>query len=186
MKSQSELTELFERGILLVRRARRWKGGDTRMSIRLVKIELEDAETIWKMQVKAFQDLLDKYQDFETNPAAEPVEKTRMRLKQPFTFFYYIKDGDNIVGAVRVVDKKEVGKAKRISPIFIMKEYRGYGYAQEAIKQVEEIHGCGNWELDTIFQEKGNCYLYEKMGYQAIGKIEKINENMSLICYKKR
>ena len=155
------------------------------MSIRLVKIELEDAETIWKMQVEAFQDLLDKYKDFETNPAAEPIEKTRIRLKQLSTFFYYIKDDDNIVGAVRVVDKKEAGKAKRISPIFMMKEYRGHGYAQEAIKRMEEIHGSDNWELETILQEKGNCYLYEKMGYRATGKIEKINENMSLVYYRK-
>ena len=155
------------------------------MSIRLVKIELEDAETIWKMQVEAFQDLLDKYKDFETNPAAEPIEKTRIRLKQLSTFFYYIKDDNNIVGAVRVVDKKEAGKAKRISPIFMMKEYRGHGYAQEAIKRMEEIHGSDNWELETILQEKGNCYLYEKMGYRATGKIEKLNENMSLVYYRK-
>lgn len=155
------------------------------MSIQLVKIELEDAETIWKMQLEAFQDLLDKYKDFETNPAAEPIEKTRIRLKQLSTFFYYIKDDDNIVGAVRVVDKKEAGKAKRISPIFMMKEYRGHGYAQEAIKRMEEIHGSDNWELETILQEKGNCYLYEKMGYRATGKIEKINENMSLVYYRK-
>lgn len=81
--------------------------------------------------------MLDKYKDFETNPAAEPIEKTRIRLKQLSTFFYYIKDDDNIVGAVRVVDKKEAGKAKRISPIFMMKEYREHGYAQEAIKRME-------------------------------------------------
>ena len=26
--------------------------------------------------------------------------------------------------------------------------------------------------LDTILQEKGNCYLYEKMGYRKAGKTE--------------
>ena len=54
-----------------------------------------------------------------------------------------------------------------------------------AIKRMEEIHGSDNWELETILQEKGNCYLYEKMGYRATGKIEKINENMSLVYYRK-
>lgn len=89
------------------------------------------------------------------------------------------------VGAIRVVDKKEAGKAKRISPIFIMKEYRGKGYAQEAMRAVEEIHGENDWELDTILQEKGNCYLYEKMGYYQTGKTEEINERLTLVFYKK-
>ena len=89
------------------------------------------------------------------------------------------------VGAIRVVDKKELGKAKRISPIFIMKEHRGKGYAQEAIRAVELIHGECDWELDTILQEKGNCYLYEKMGYKQTGKTEIINEKLTLVFYKK-
>ena len=38
-----------------------------------------------------------------------------------------------------------------------MEEYRNKGYAQEAIKLVEEIHGSTNWELDTILEEKGNA-----------------------------
>jgi hypothetical protein len=29
------------------------------------------------------------------------------------------------------------------------------------------------WKLDTILQEEGNCYLYEKIGYRKTGKIEK-------------
>ncbi len=34
-----------------------------------------------------------------------------------------------MVGAIRVVDKKEEGKIKRISPIFILEKYRNKGYA---------------------------------------------------------
>ena len=88
-----------------------------------------------------------------------------MRLNQPFTYYYFIEANGIIVGAIRVIDKQEEGKAKRISPIFIMEEYRNKGYAQKALQLVEEIHGNSDWELDTILQEKGNCYLYEKMGY---------------------
>ena len=89
-----------------------------------------------------------------------------MRLGQSFTYFYYITVGDTIVGAMHVIDHKEEGKYKRLSPIFIMKEFRGRGYAQQAIQLAEEIHGSSGWELDTILQEKGNCYLYEKMRYR--------------------
>ena len=137
------------------------------------------------MQVKAFEDLYKKYQDTETNPATEKVEKIIMRLEQPFTYYYFIVVDGIEVGAIRVVDKKEHGKSKRISPIFIMKEYRGKGYAQEAMRAVEAIHGENDWELDTILQEKGNCYLYEKMGYYQTGKTEEINERLTLVFYKK-
>lgn len=155
------------------------------MKIDLIRIGIEDAEKLWQMQVKAFEDLYIKYQDTETSPATEKVEKIIMRLEQPFTYYYYIVMDDMEVGAIRVVDKKEAGKTKRISPIFIMKEYRGKGYAQEAMKAVEAIHGENNWELDTILQEEGNCYLYEKMGYKQTGKTEIINDKLTLVFYKK-
>ena len=71
-------------------------------------------EKLWKMQVKAFEDLYKKYQDTETSPATEKVEKIIMRLEQPFTYYYFIVVDGIEVGAIRVVDKKEHGKSKRI------------------------------------------------------------------------
>ena len=155
------------------------------MNIQLVRIEIDEANDLWEMQVKAFRDLYEKYQDTKTSPATESVDKILMRLNQPFTYYYYIKVDSTKVGAIRVVDKLEAGQAKRISPIFIMPEYRNKGFAQKAIQLAEEIHGFSKWELDTILQEKGNCYLYEKMGYYQTGKTEKINENLTLVFYKK-
>ena len=138
--------------------------------MKLVRANIQDAENIWKMQIAAFSDLYAKYQDPETSPATETLEKTIMRLEQSYTYFYYIVVDDAIVGAMRVIDDKEEGKYKFLSPIFIMKEFRGRGYAQKAIQLAEEIHGSSGWTLDTILQEKGNCYLYEKMGYYQTGE----------------
>ena len=155
------------------------------MKVKLTRVGVEKAELIWKMQVEAFSELYEKYQDTDTSPATEPVEKVMTRLQQPFTYYYLIEWKENIVGAIRVVDKKEEGKAKRISPIFIMEKYRNQGIAQEAIEEAERIHGSENWELDTILEEAGNCYLYEKMGYQKTGEMEKINDRLTLVFYKK-
>ena len=155
------------------------------MGMKLIKIGIDDAEKLWKMQVKAFQGLYEKYQDTETSPATEKIDKIIMRLNQPFTYYYFIETNGIIVGAIRVVDRQEEGAAKRISPIFIMEEYRNKGYAQKALQLVEEIHGNTDWELDTILQEKGNCYLYEKMGYHQTGKTETINNKLTLVFYKK-
>ena len=66
-----------------------------------------------------------------------------------------------------------------------MPEFRNKGYAQQAIKAAEKIHGSENWCLDTILQEKGNCHLYEKLGYHRIGKIDNISDIMDIVYYEK-
>ncbi len=154
------------------------------MNIELVRINVDDTEKLWTMQVQAFQKLLERYQDFETNPANETKEKIKTKLLQEYTFFYYIYKDKDIVGAVRVIDKKD-GSRKRIAPMFIMEKFRNKGIAQKTFCEIERIHGKENWELDTIFQEKGNCYLYEKLGYIRIGEIERINDRMEIVHYIK-
>ena len=155
------------------------------MKIDLIRASLKDTKEIWEMQVKSFKNFLDKYQDFETNPANEPISNVEMRLKQNFTFFYFIFVDNKKVGAIRVVDYKEKSRNKKISPIFVLPEYRNKGIAQSAIKICEEIRGNTNWELSTILQEKGNCYLYEKLGYHLTGKTQVINDKLTLIFYEK-
>ncbi len=151
----------------------------------LKRATVADAEEIWQMQKKAFQELLEKYRDFDTNPASESLEKTVMHLNQPFTFFYFIELNGVKIGAIRVEDKKTSDEPKRISPLFIMPQYRNRGYAQAAIKAVEAIHGENVWELDTILQETANCHLYEKAGYRNTNKTKQINDKLTLVFYKK-
>ena len=154
------------------------------MNIELVRIDTHETEKLWKMQINAFKSLLEKYQDFETSPGAETKEKIEDKLLQDYTFFYYIYVDEIITGAVRVVDKKD-GSRKRVAPIFIMEQYRNKGIAQKVFSEIERIHGENNWKLDTIFQEKGNCYLYEKLGYKRVGDLEKINDKMDIVYYIK-
>lgn len=155
------------------------------MALTLVRASLADAELIWEMQKQAFAPLLDKYQDTDTNPAAEPIDKVIMRLKQPFTYYYLIQEDGCTAGAIRIVDKQEPGKRKRISPLFILPAHQGRGLAQQAISAAEALHGAHDWELDTIAQEAGNCHLYEKMGYRATGQSTAINDRLTLIFYRK-
>ena len=150
----------------------------------LVRASLSDAEKIWSMQKEAFTELFEKYQDFETSPATEPLERTVLKLKQSETYFYMIQFDGQTVGAVRVVDSRNNNR-KRISPMFILSGFRNIGIAQKAIKTIEEIHGSKNWELATIMQEKGNCHLYEKMGYRTTGETKIINDKLTLVFYQK-
>lgn len=153
--------------------------------MRLIRAGIEDAYRLWNMQVEAFHDLYQRYQDTETSPGAESIDKTILRLRQPFTYYYFIQEKEVTVGAIRVVDKKDGDTPKRISPLFILPSYRNQGLAQKAIQAVEEIHGGFHWELETILQEKGNCHLYEKMGYHQSEKKVPINDKMTLVFYQK-
>jgi len=150
----------------------------------LKKATEDDMKTIWEMQVRAFSDLLEKYRDYETSPAAEGFEKVLARYRQPWTTYYFIVAGNNNVGAIRIIDRKD-GSRKRISPVWIMPVHRNRGYAQAAITAAEQIHGSRHWCLDTILQEIGNIHLYEKMGYHRTGKIDKINDRMDIVYYEK-
>lgn len=152
--------------------------------MKLRKASVEDSELIRKMQTEAFAELLAKYQDYDTNPGNESAEKIRLKIQQPFTCFYLIEQGEEVVGAIRIVDMKD-GSRKRISPLFIMPAHRNKGYAQSAIREAERLHGQDNWKLATILQEDGNCYLYEKMGYQKTGRTEIINDRMTIVHYEK-
>ena len=137
------------------------------------------------MQKEAFAQLYAKYQDTKTSPATEEYEDILFRFNQPETTYYFITAESVKVGVIRIVDCKDGVTRKRISPIFIMPEYRNKGYAQQAIAEAERIHGENHWKLDTILQEKGNCYLYEKLGYHQTGKTEQINDKMTIVFYKK-
>ena len=155
------------------------------MDIKLIAANLEDLNTILQMQKEAFSELYAKYQDTETSPATEKYENILFRFNQPETTYYFIMADNVKVGVIRIVDCKNGITRKRISPVFIMPEYRNKGYAQQAIKEAERIHGEDQWKLDTILQEKGNCYLYEKLGYHQTGKTEQINERMTIVFYEK-
>lgn len=45
------------------------------MEINLIRAGVKDAKEIHAMQLEAFRELLDKYQDFDTSPGCEGVEK---------------------------------------------------------------------------------------------------------------
>jgi GNAT superfamily N-acetyltransferase len=154
------------------------------MDIILVKAKLEDAEFIHAMQIKSFMPLLERYQDLETNPANESLEKVMARINQSFTDYYIIKSGRTFIGGIRIVKKDNM--RYRVSPVFILPEYQGIGLAQKVFQMIEQMYDdAKTWELDTILQEQGNCHLYEKLGYKKTGKTEIVNARMTLVFYEK-
>ena len=154
------------------------------MKIELLKATESDIKEIWKMQVEAFNGLLEKYKDYDISPATESYENVLNKYKQPWTSYYFITRNNEKVGAVRVIDKKD-GSRKRIAPIWIMPDFRNQGLAQLAMREVEKLYDSHHWQLDTILQEEGNIYLYEKLGYKRTGEIENIKDGMDIVYFHK-
>ena len=154
------------------------------MKIELLKATEYDIKEIWEMQVEAFKSLLEKYQDYDMSPATESYENVLNKYKQPWTSYYFITRNNEKVGAVRVIDKKD-GSRKRIAPIWIMPNFRNQGLAQLAMREVENLYDSHHWQLDTILQEQGNIYLYEKLGYKRTGEIENIKDGMDIVYFHK-
>lgn len=155
------------------------------MNVQLKRATVGDAERIRTILRESFAGLLEKYQDYDTNPAVMTAEAVRLRLEQAQTYYYFILADGETVGVIRVVDFKDGQTRKRIAPLCVLPAYRSLGIAQRAIALAEDIHGSAHWMLDTILQEPGNCHLYEKMGYHQTGRTEVVNERMTLTFYEK-
>jgi len=155
------------------------------MNISLKKALLSDCTQIHKMQVSAFTQLLEEYQDYDTNPASEPLERIEYKFNQDSTDYLFIMADDVKIGVVRIVKLSE--EIHRISPIFILPEFQNKGYAQMAMAEIESVYSdVREWHLDTIKQEIKLCHLYEKCGYFATGKEEDIKDGMTIVYYQKR
>ncbi|MBS4178348.1 GNAT family N-acetyltransferase [Lederbergia citrea] len=155
------------------------------MEIKLEKATDADAKSIFDIQIKAFMPLLEKYKDYETNPANETIDRVIMRINNPDGGFFKILVDEILVGAICVYWKAGTTQYW-ISPMFILPAYQGRGIAQKAMRLVEKMFPqATSWELATILEEERNCYLYEKMGYIKTDLSKKLNERTTLVFYKK-
>ncbi|MGL4336046.1 MAG: GNAT family N-acetyltransferase [Turicibacter sp.] len=155
------------------------------MNIHLAKADNQDVEVILSVQIKSFRVLYEKYQDDLTSPAKETVEYILSRMEQTTTTYYKIMADERMIGAIRIRELSEV--RYQIAPIFIHPDYQGKGIAQIVMHKIEKMYPDGQvWEVDTILQEPGLCYLYEKIGYKKTGKTRVVNEKMTLVSYEKK
>lgn len=155
-----------------------------KMDICLTKVTVKDCEQIQKMQIIGFKALMDKYNDFHTNPGGETLDKVKKRFSLNKFDQYFISLQKKNIGYIRIQRLDNI--TFRLSQIFILPEFQGKGYAQLAIKKAESFYPkAQKWELDTIKQETKLCYLYEKMGYKLTGTERKIKEGMDLVDYAK-
>ncbi len=154
------------------------------MNVKIIKADIQDLQLLHDMQIESFKPLLEKYKDYDMSPGNETIEQIIRRYNQNFTTYWLIKRHNKTVGGVRVISKGN--GCYRISPIFILPSEQGKGISKETFRLLEEFYQDSRlWELDTILEEVGNCYLYEKIGYKKTGRLKNIKDGMTIVYYEK-
>ncbi|WP_342433492.1 GNAT family N-acetyltransferase [Neobacillus sp. FSL H8-0543] len=98
-------------------------------------------------------------------------EYTRLLPKGEKTennFLYTILNDDSAIGAIWLAQLSE--EKGYIYDIYVVEEYQGFGYAKEAMKQIENVGqklGMKKIGLHVFGHNKVARGLYEKLGYQT-------------------
>lgn len=141
----------------------------------------EDAGALLALQKQAFRALLEKYQDYGTNPAMEPLSTLERKLKER-DYYFILLDGR----AVGYVGIKHTGDSLHITPIGLLPEYQGKGIGRKAMALIEVRYPENRrWGLGTILQEPGLCRFYESVGYRRTGEMTNIQPGMDEVGYEK-
>lgn len=150
--------------------------------ISLKKASIEDAEELLALQKEVFMPLYKKYNDHETSPVTQTMERFSERFE--LGNYYKILFDGTLAGSVHVHEKSP--GLMRLRIISILERFHNKGIAQEVMQRLELMHPEADaWELDTILTEERNCYLYEKMGYKRTGDSKVINDDMTIVRYLK-
>lgn len=161
-----------------------------RNRIEMVLATAKDAKLLHQLQLEAFMPLYERYQDDETSPAKENLEKIRWKITEPGSEFYIIFYDGKPAGGIRIRNHQNnvtYDNVNWISPIFVIPSFQNLGIAQTILKMVFKLYPkTVSWKLDTIKQEVGNCHLYEKCGFIREGEEYMVNERMTLVKYERK
>ena len=144
--------------------------------IHIERAGAEDLETIIAMQRASFKAVYEKYQD-QYDPYLEERER-------PNSFYYFVKEAEKILGFIRLNTNDEQ-TAGWIGTVAILPEYQNKGYGSEGLGLIEEkFSTITQWDLCTVFQDKGMVAFYEKNSYHQT-HTEPEKEGMDMVYMTK-
>jgi isopentenyldiphosphate isomerase/N-acetylglutamate synthase-like GNAT family acetyltransferase len=180
--SEEEIREMHKTGELIPFHYLDLLFDMVRSNITLKKASVEDAEELLALQKEVFTPLYEKYNDHETSPATQTMERFLKRFEKGD--YFKIGHSGHLAGSVFVYEKSP--GQMRFHIINILEEYQNKGIAQKVMARLELMYPqAESWELDTIQSESRNCHLYEKMGYIQHGEPKVINDEMNIVRYRK-
>ncbi|WP_419880691.1 GNAT family N-acetyltransferase [Peribacillus sp. B-H-3] len=154
--------------------------GGYNMSFVFRKTTMEDIDILLPIQKASFQEDLEKYEDFETNPACESFEKLAQNIKKYHHFT--ILDGETVIGAIDVRGNNE---RMHLDKVFISPFNQNNGAGTAAILFLEEkFPNVRLWTLYTPYLSFRNHYFYEKLGYKKTKEVQ-LAPKLILFKYEK-
>ena len=160
------------------------RGGCMEKEVRLILATEEDAPLLHQIKYVSFLSIYEKYKDEETSPVKESIEKVIKCIQLEKSDYYIIQFHDESVGGVRVVERQS--GLFHIGPIFILPEFQNQGIGFRVMNLIFNAYPQAiTWILNTILEEEGNCYFYEKCGFVKTGKSKANTKSMTLVDYEK-
>ena len=154
------------------------------MKIELINATASDAKAMLEIQKECFKLHFERYQDVETSPVNESIEKMMFKINYDSGGYFKIMVDNIHAGCVRVYEKSP--KLYRIGIIYILPEFQNKGIGQKALALVESMFPEAEaWELDCPDDLAINRKCYEKAGYRLTGETEIINDKLTLVYYRK-
>jgi isopentenyldiphosphate isomerase len=180
--SEGEIKEMVERGEFIPFNYLDLLFDLARSNISLEKATAEDAEELLRLQKEVFLPLYKKYNDHETSPVTQTMERFLKKFERGDYFKIWYEG--NLAGSVYVYEKSP--GLMKLHIINILEKYHNRGIAQKVMTRLELMYPEADaWELSTILTEKKNCYVYEKMGYRQFGEQKVINDQLTIVGYRK-
>lgn len=151
------------------------------MKIKIQRTTINEAEVLLDIQREAFKEDLDKYQDYDTSPATEAIEKLMRKINN--SFHYTVFQENTIIGGIEVRKLSET--QFYLNRVYLSPNYQNKGIGAKLMGFVEnEFPEASEWTLSTPYMNYRNHYFYEKFGYKKISE-HIITEKLILFDYIK-
>lgn len=145
----------------------------------------EDAKELYEIQKLAYKEQLERYRDYETNPAVEGIEWVLFKIKHHI--YYKIICDEKIIGAVDIYQHKRSSLHYELNGLVVHPDYQNHGIGKKAIEFAEnEFKDAKVWTTWTPHKMEKNHHFYEKIGYKKTGIEEKISDTLILVQYGKK
>ncbi|MGN0394852.1 MAG: GNAT family N-acetyltransferase [Coprococcus sp.] len=136
--------------------------------ISVVRAVTDDAQEITNIKTRAFNKEINMYLGRNGGPPGYDKVESEIEIIKKFTAYKILLE-DKIIGAFFII-LLENNKV-RFEDFVIEPEYQGKGYGFKTLQILEKMYPqITEWYLSTPIFSVGNQNLYEKFGYQEIGR----------------
>ena len=136
--------------------------------MKLQRAFVGDAESILKLQKRAYCSEAEIYSDYNIPPLMQTLDE----IKQEFMHHVFLKaveKNEHIIGSVRACIEKET---TYIGRLMVKPEYQNRGIGTMLMRSIEQYFvSAKRYELFTGNMSSRNLHLYRKLGYQEFKRI---------------